>query len=483
MKVKEIKRTKSKRESQSVVQYSDLFSPTDFRYGVDDLKPYLSEESYVLYKARVEAALARQLAREKLCANSIANEIARACEKVTAQEVYDEEDRIKHDIRALANVIRSKVPDKAKPYVHLTATSYDIVDTANALRMKDAIEQVILPDLVKLENALIEIALIYSDTVQIGRTHGQHAEPITFGYYASYYVSRLGKRILQVKNAAESLTGKFSGAVGVYGPLSLIVDQPEKFERELLFSLGLRASEVSTQIVQPEPVADLMHAVISTFGVIANFARDMRHLQRTEISEVAEEFSQSQVGSSTMPQKRNPINFENVESMWKKFMPQMITVYLDQVSEHQRDLTNSSSQRFLPEMLVAFDYSVRRLTRTIWDPKKNKPKLAVDTGMLGHNLATSADKFSAEPLYVLLSLAGHTDAHESVRRIVQKSISEKKSFRQIIKADSELAEYFNKIPKSKWKIVDNPALYVGIAPKKAKRVALEWKKSMRKLAS
>lgn len=476
-------RKEGKHQSKKPIntEYSELFSPTDFRYAVDDLKSILSEEAYVKYKARVEAALSKQLAKTGICSEKVAFEIARACEEVEAKEVYAEEARIKHDIRALVNVIRERVSDNSKPYVHLTATSYDIVDTANALRLKDAVLKVIIPDLVKLERALIEISMKYRDCVQIGRTHGQHAEPITFGFFVSYYVSRLGQRILKIASAAESLSGKFAGAVGVYGPLSLVLRNPARFEEELLSSLGLVPSEVSTQIVQPEPVADLMHSLVSTFGVIANLARDMRHLQRTEISEVAEEFSESQVGSSTMPQKRNPINFENVESMWKKFMPQMITVYMDQISEHQRDLTNSSSQRYLPELLVAFDYSVRRMTRTIWDEKRNKPKLVVDSEMMNRNLAASVDKITAEPLYVLLALAGHSDAHESVRRAVQLSISDRKSFHEIFRTDPELSKYFKRIPKRKWKLIEDPIQYRGIASEKARKVALEWRRRIDKL--
>jgi adenylosuccinate lyase len=482
-----LKKTESSKDSSSTsekaVQFSELFSPTDFRYGVNELKPFLSEESYVKYKARVEAALASQLAKEGICSRVVANEIAKASESVTAKEVYEEEARIKHDIRALANCIRNKVSEQAKPYVHLGATSYDIVDTANALRIKHAVLRVIVPDLLKLERALIEIALKYSNTAQIGRTHGQHAEPVTFGYYVSFYVSRLGKRILEINERANKLTGKFAGAVGVYGPLSLMVKNPERFELELLASLGLAPSEVSTQIVQPEPITDLAHSIVSTFGVLANFARDMRHLQRTEISEVGEEFSDTQVGSSTMPQKRNPINFENVESMWKKFMPQMVTVYMDQISEHQRDLTNSSSQRYLPELLVAFDHSVRRLTRTIWNESLRRPRLWVDETMLNRNLEISLDSVSAEPIYVLLALAGHPDAHESVRRIVQKSIDAEKGFREIIKSDPELARYSSKIPRTKWKVIENPRLYIGIAPKKARSVAMSWKKAISKIPS
>jgi len=456
----------------------DLFSPTDFRYGVPELKRFLSEEAYVAYKARVEVSLARELAAFGVCSHAVAEEIARAAESVTAAEVYAEEDRIKHDIRALANVIASKASERAKPYVHLAATSYDIVDTANAARFRDALDLVVIPDLLKLENALIEMTLENSDVVQIGRTHGQHAEPITFGFHLSYYVSRLGKRILRLKEATNNLSGKFAGAVGVYGPLSLIVDDPEKFEQALLNSLGLQPSEVSTQIVQPEPVVDLMHAIVSTLGVMANFARDMRHLQRSEIAEVAEEFGTAQVGSSTMPHKRNPINFENVESIWKKFMPQMVTVYLDQISEHQRDLTNSSSQRYLPELIVAFDYCVRRLTRTIWDSKRNRPRLVVDKENMQRNFESSKAVISAEPLYILLAVSGHPDAHEAVRCAVQKSIDEHKSFGEILATDRELSSHLSKVSTERREILYNLERYTGIASKKARRVALEWRKRL-----
>jgi adenylosuccinate lyase len=465
-------------KSAKTVDYS-LFSPTDFRYDVPELRPFLSEEAYVKYKAKVEAALAQQLAKEGVCTKREADEIERASELASASEVYAEEDRIKHDIRALANVIASKVSEKARPFVHLAATSYDIVDTANSARFRDSIENVVLPDLIKLENALIELALKYSDTVEIGRTHGQHAEPITFGFYLSYYVSRLGKRILKMKEAAGLLCGKFAGAVGVYGPLSLIVEDPEKFERELLSSLNLQPSEVSTQIVQPEPITDLMHYIVSTFGVMANLARDLRHLQRSEISEVAEGFlGEVQVGSSTMPHKRNPISFENVESMWKKFMPQMVTVYLDQVSEHQRDLTNSSSQRYLPELIVIFDYAVRRLTRTIWDTKAQGPRLTVDRKNMEKNLQMSIDQITAEPLYVLLAVAGHPNAHESVRRLVQKSLEEGQNLRELVAHDKELSSYLIRFKDKNREILDNPEEYIGLAAQKSRRVALSWKKTM-----
>ena len=299
----------------------NLISPTDYRYSVKDLEQYLSEEAFVKYKAKIEGVLTKTFAKYGICSLKIAEEVVQATSQIMASDVYKEESKIKHEIRALVNVILDKVSNEAKPFVHTTATSYDIVDTANALRYRDATKNVILPDMVKLEKVWIDLAKREKNTIQIGRTHGQHAEPITFGFAIAQYVNRWGNRILNLKTTSDNLVGKFSGAVGAYNASSLLFEDPESFEKDLLDEeLGLKPAEISTQIVPPEGVTDFIHSIVSSFGVLANFARDMRNLQRSEIGEVGEPFKEDQVGSSTMPQKRNPINFENVESMWTKFM-------------------------------------------------------------------------------------------------------------------------------------------------------------------
>ena len=458
--------------SEKKVPLFSLFSPTDYRYGVRELEPYLSEEAYVRYKSKIEAALAETLAAKGICSKEVADEICRATQKVNAAEVYLEEERIKHDIRALANIIREHVSDAAKPYVHLTATSYDIVDTANALRYKDAIRKVILPDMAALERALISLADREKATVQIGRTHGQHAEPITFGFAIAQYVARWGNRILVVKESSERLVGKFSGAVGAYNASSLFFSDPEMFESDLLASLELKPAEVSTQIVPAEPMTDLFHAIVSAFGVLANFSRDMRNLQRSEIGEVGEPFGAEQVGSSTMPQKRNPLNFENVESAWKRVIPQMMTVYLDQVSEHQRDLTNSLSQRYLPELLVLFDSSIRRLTRITRD-------LKVDQRNMKRNFDAGKDNAIAEPLYILLAYHGHRDAHEYVRRLTEKSYITGKPLNILALQDEELKPYVDSFTPTQKAVLQDPAKYLGIAITKTERVVHSWENRLR----
>ena len=385
------------------------FSPTDYRYAVADLKVYLSDEAYVRYKAKIEAALVQVFAKRSMLKQELCDEIVAAASTITADEVYEEEQRTKHDIRALVNVIQSKVSKEAKPFVHLGATSYDVVDTANALRYRDAVLNVIIPDMLKLERTWIKLARREKNTLQIGRTHGQHAEPITFGFALAHYVNRWGSQLLRTKEASENLVGKFSGAVGAYNATSLLADNPEEFEQEVLAVLNIKPAAISAQIVPPEPMSDFVHAIISSFSVLANFCDDMRHLQRSEIGEVMERVGTEQVGSSTMPHKRNPIGFESVKSLWKKFMPQMVTMHLDQISEHQRDLTNSASQRYTQELLVVFDYCVRKLT-------KISERLEVDRERMHGNFMRAKENVIAEPLYILLAYYGHPDAHEYVRR-------------------------------------------------------------------
>src|SRR5581483_7731491 len=232
------------------------------------------------------------------------------------------------NIRALVNCIRNKVSPAARPYVHLFATSADIMDTARALALREVTTKVLVPDLINLERMLIALARAHAATPQMGRTHGQHAVPLTFGFAMALYVSRLGQRIEVIAQAAGNLRGKLAGAVGAYNALSLWQPaDPVRIEADLMGKLGLNASEVSTQVVQPEYTLDFVYALTACWGVLANLADDVRHLQRSEIRELrdrkAADPNTAVVGSSTMPHKVNPKDFENVKSLWKAYMPRL----------------------------------------------------------------------------------------------------------------------------------------------------------------
>ncbi|MGD0496193.1 MAG: lyase family protein [Candidatus Bathyarchaeia archaeon] len=444
----------------------DMVSPLDYRYNKElfgKLQPFASEEAFIRYQLNVETALVRVMSRWGVCSEEIAEEIENACERVRIGDVYAEEKRIKHSVRALANCIRTNVSERAKPFVHLSVTSSDITDTATAMRLRDMFKKVILPDLLELERYLIEMARDNSDLIQIGRTHGKFAEPITFGFAITKYVSRLADRIETIVHAAENLRGKISGAVGAYNALSLIVSDPEKFEKEVLSELGLKPATHSTQIVEPQFVTDLACAVTSCFSVLANLADDFRHLQRSEIQEIEELKEDNRVGSSTMPHKVNPWDFEHVKSMWKAFVPRIITVFMDEISEHQRDLTNSASSRFVTELFVAFDHSVN------WT-RDALAKIKINKDSVKRHVQESSKEVVAEPLYILLAIHGHPDAYEYVRRMATKARESGQKLSEAIWEDKQIRPYIEKMTEKQKKILRHPDEYTGIAKEKTESV-------------
>lgn len=451
-------------------------SSLDHRYSIPeeefiDLSYYLSEEAVIRTQIEVELALVKVLAKWKICSPEVVQEVAQACAEITPEEVYSEEKKTRHNIRALVNCIRQRVSPEARPYVHFSATSVDIMDTAAAIRYRQAARELILPELQKLLTNLLDLAWAERQTVQIGRTHGQHAVPITFGFALALYISRLGQQLEKIKLTTDNLRGKMAGAVGAYNASFLFIDDPLQFEADVLAELGVKPSPISSQIVQPEYVADFVHSLISTFGILANFADDMRHLQRTEIDEVGEFFAADQVGSSTMPHKRNPINYENVKSMYKEFMPRMTTVYLDQISEHQRDLTNSASGRFLVEIIAGLVLATRRLTKVVQKMWINREKMQA-------NFDATKESFIAEPLYILLAGYGHPDAHEAVRVKTIKAQTTNQTVYQLILNDQDLEEYWQKFSPEQQELIKKPEKYLGKAIQKTEMIVKEWREKL-----
>jgi adenylosuccinate lyase len=449
----------------------DSISAIDYRYWDKDTAKCLSENGFTQHKLRVELALVAVLCRRGICSKEAYEEVKAACERVTTKAVYEREAKTRHDIRALVDCICDGVSKETKPYVHMTATSFDIIDTANALRFRDTALDVLIPALKELEKVLINITLREAETAQIGRTHGQHAVPITFGFAIAWYVSRLGNSILALKNLSTKLNGKFSGAVGSHNAAALFFDDPEDFEREVLEELGLLPAEHSTQIVPPEPMIRFLGEATTAMGILANLARDMRHLQRTEIAEVKEEFVAGQTGSSAMPHKNNPISFENVESIWKIVLARFQTVLSDQVSEHQRDLTGSASARTYGEIIAYVIYATKRM-------KGVMKKLVVDHESLKRNLAMQQGLVLSEPFHLILASLGHPNSHEKMKELAQQAGREKRPLEAVVQADVELEDYLAKMTPRQRQITSDPACYVGVAAQKAKEIAERWKQKL-----
>ena len=384
------------------------------------------------YCARVEAALcAAHLRREGLLNAELHSALIRAAENIDPEEVAQEEEKTQHNIRALVNVYQTLIPEAARPFVHLGATSVDILDTASSMRVRDSVEQVILPLLRSVTERLCDLSGAYADTVQIGRTHGQFAVPVTFGFAIAEYAQRLSKSVERIAVLKTDLRGKLAGAVGAYNAMSMVTDEPEGFEREVLAELGLMPGDQSNQLVEPEYLLRLLLECNTAFGVLANLADDMRNLQRSELSEVREAFDASQVGSSTMPHKRNPWNWEHIKSLWKTYSPRVVTFYMDQISEHQRDLTNSASSRFISEYLAGIVAAFNRAKRILG-------RIEPDVDAMNANIARAGDLSLAEPAYILLALSGLSDGHERVRTATLEAQRRGVALSQVLRDDAGL---------------------------------------------
>jgi adenylosuccinate lyase len=483
-------------------------SPIDHRYSLsekavfDAVSSWLSEEASIAACVRAEIALVishlslRGGAEDPASGiNGVSAGLRRTLERAAAavspEEVYAEEEKTHHNIRALVNVLKEKVPPETAPLVHLGATSVDILDTSLAYRMKGCCREVVLPALGALETLLCDFAEKEAETPQVGRTHGQHAVPITLGFAMAEYVSRLGKSVLEIRRLSGQLKGKLAGAVGAYNALSMIVRDPEELERRYLAELDLEPSEHSTQLVEPEYLLRLLLEYNTAFGIIANLADDLRNLQRTEIGELREGFTADQVGSSTMPQKRNPWNSEHVKSLWKAFMPRIITFCMDQVSEHQRDLSNSASQRFIADYVAGFCMAIRRMTSVIRGLGADRAKCLANL----RNGGGIPGGILAEPAFILLAESGVSDAHEVIRRITLRAEKDGTSFAEALAEDGEtliriggqlagrgfISAGLNSAALQSAVLAwfEKPEQYRGLAAEKAKRLAAKYKALMK----
>jgi adenylosuccinate lyase len=461
----------------------DLVNPMDFRYyGADPsfferLRPYVSETGFFDYQRRVETALILAFRELGWCSPGHAEEILQAFNSVSAAEAYEEEKRTGHIVRALVNCVARKISAEAGNYIHLFLTSNDTTDTATSLRFQELLRDVVLPDLLDLQETLIRLAEQHAETSQIGRTHGQHAVPITFGFAIALYVDRLGGRIRMLEASRQNLRGKIAGAVGAYNALSLQLPRAAAlFEKLVLAYLGMQPApgSIASQIVQPEFITDLGYSIQSCFSVLANLADDIRHLCRSEIAEVQEEQSADAVGSSTMPHKINPKNFENIKSLWKAYMPRMTTLFMDQISEHQRDLTNSASQRFLPELLTAFDYCTVRLNRAMQG-------LRVNHEAMRDNLSSNKEQIIAEPLYILLALQGCPNAYERVRKLAREARERNKAIMELARDNPDLRGYLVKLLPEQQVVLEDPAKYIGQSSSRTRAVCQHWRREAEQL--
>lgn len=455
----------------------NLMLPGNPRYQPRDLKPLMGYDMLARYYVEVELTVLAELAHIGVIPAEtyalLTPEVERAVLAITTSEVDKLEREVTgHDIRALVQLMQEHMPEKLRPWVHVPLTSYDVIDTARALMFYRTHKAVIAPKVREVLALFAEQITEYAHDLQIGRTHGQHAVPITIGFWLATVAHRILDNLGLADDALLNLEGKIAGPVGAKNALTwLAAAFPSKAEglRSLQESvgdrLGIPMAYVSTQIVPPEALAEYLHALVLLSGSFAQFANDCRHLMRSEIAEVAEEFEATQVGSSTMAHKRNPITFEGIVGAHTKTVAEYGKVLATLVSEHQRDLTASSVMRDYPTIVVNLVSQLDALLRL---GKKNKKpflaRLRFDRVRAAVRAERAREAALAEPLYLLLQTAGGFtgDAHSFVNHLVVPRLGPATTMLESVELmaplDTEFAKAWRQIPE------EARALFTRIEP-------------------
>lgn len=433
------------------------------RYGTAEMLEVFQEECRVQRMLDVEAALAWAHCEVGNIPKKDAEKIARMAtlRYVKLAKVKAVENEIKHDVAALVRVL-SEACGSNGAYVHLGATSYDIVDTANALQLKEAVE-IIEKRLACLRRVLQEKTGKYKETVMIGRTHGQHALPITLGFKFAVWTCEVSRHIQRLRECRDRvLVGKMSGAVGTQAGLG---EHAPQIQELVMKRLGINAAEISTQIVQRDRYAELICLLALIAASLENFATEIRELQRPEIGEVFEAFEvEKQVGSSTMPHKQNPETCERVCGL-ARIVRSLVAPSLENiVTWHERDLTQSSAERFIfPEACILTDYLVELMVRIV-------SNLRVDEKQMLKNINLTQGRAMSEAVMMALTKKGvnRQEAHELLRKLTIKSENEKKPFRQVLLEDKFVC---GKLTEKEIDDALNPKNYLGTAVKQAEQFA------------
>ncbi|MCW4009787.1 MAG: adenylosuccinate lyase [Candidatus Bathyarchaeota archaeon] len=433
------------------------------RYGTPEMLGVFQEQTRIQKLLDVEAALAWAHAEVGDISKKDAEKIASmaSTQYVKVERVKAIEKEIKHDLASLVRALAEQCGSSGA-YVHLGATSYDIVDTANALQLKDA-TAIIERRLSCLKAVLQKQAGQHKETVMMGRTHGQHALPITLGFKFAVWGREVERHLQRLNQSRERvLVGKISGAVGTQASLG---EQAPRIQELVMKRLDLRAAEISTQIVQRDRYAEFVCDLAMLVSSLDNFATEIRELARPEIGEMFESFeAEKQVGSSTMPHKRNPETCERVCGLARVVRSLTVVALENIVTWHERDLTQSSAERFLlPEACILTDYLLSLMNRIV-------ANLRVDEQRMLQNVSLTQGRCMSESVMMAMARKGvnRQDAHELLRKLTIVSEVEKKPFREILLADPLVHKTLS------CEEIDaalNPKSYLGTAVKQAEAFA------------
>ncbi|CAK1250683.1 Adenylosuccinate lyase (PurB) [Fructobacillus fructosus] len=382
------------------------------------------------YKAwlKVEIAIDQAWAEQGLISSDELKAIKENA-SFSLDRIKEIENQTHHDVVAFTRAV-SETLGAEKKWIHYGVTSTDVVDTANGLRLKQA-NQIILEDLKKLHALLKEQAVQFKDTVMIGRTHGVHAEPTSWGFKLARWYDEIGRHINRFERASSAVeVGQISGAVGTFANI------PPVIEESVCDLLGLKNQPITSQVLPRDLHADYLSTITLIGSSLENFATEIRSLQRTEIREVQEFFDKKQKGSSAMPHKRNPIGCENISGLARVLRGYLVPAYEDITLWHERDISHSSVERIvLPDATTLIDYMLTRFTKIL-------AQLEVYPNRMKENLNKTGGLIYSQRVLLKLIDSGlsREAAYDLVQPLTAKAWDEGISFEKLVKESPEIKQ-------------------------------------------
>lgn len=396
------------------------------RYTRPEMGRIWSEENRFRTWLKVELAATETLAEAGIVPRAAARAIRQKAD-FKLDRINEIEAEVRHDVIAFTTAVAEFVGPESR-WFHYGLTSNDVVDTSQSLLIKDA-SQIIAADLQSLSDVLKTRAWEFKDTPMIGRTHGIHAEPITFGFKLANWYSEVQRDIVRFERAAENMrVGKFSGAVGTFAHLS-----PD-LEEKMCARLGLQAAAISSQVIQRDRHADYLATLAVIACTLDKVATEIRHLQRTEVREVEEYFSEKQKGSSAMPHKRNPVTCEQISGLARVVRSNAQAGFENVALWHERDISHSSVERvILPDSTTLVDYMLQKTTNLLSTmfvyPERMKVNLESTGGLV----------FSGQLLLDLVeSGISREDAYRLVQAHAMRAWKEGRNFRELVTGDENV---------------------------------------------
>lgn len=444
--------------------------PIEFRYGTPEMRSVWDTENKLQKMLEVEAALAKAEASVNLIPEEAAEEISsKASTKyVTVQRVNEIEKETNHDIASIVKALAEVCEGNAGEYVHFGATSNDIIDTSQSLLFKDSIT-ILRGRLTELAKVLLKLAEEHINTVCIGRTHGQHALPTTYGMKFALWADEIHRQIERLNQCEERLcVGMITGAVGTIAALG---DEGLEVHRKASEILGLKPVLISNQVLQRDNHAEFIMDLANTASTLDKIAVEIRNLQRTEIKELGESFdAEKQVGSSTMPHKMNPITAERISGVSRVIRAYVVPALENNPLWHERDLTNSSCERIiLPEACILTDYiiilALKVLNKLVFYPENIEKDLNITNGLI------MAERFMAE---LTRKGMGRQTAYAIARKCSIEANKKNIGLIDVVLKENEIREYLS---EEEIKEIMDPHTYIGSSVKIVNNVleaSKEW---------